>query len=92
MKNNFFLFCLFISTLANSQENCDCGVIYGENHSFKLIAPSGWVLDNKSGVSQGIHAVFYKKGESWANAETVMCQYSSIKNIKTKNFKTAYGI
>jgi hypothetical protein len=54
------------------QEDGNSGIIYGKNHAFSLTAPQGWVLDNTSGVDQGLHAVFYKKGESWAKAVEVM--------------------
>jgi hypothetical protein len=48
------------------------GIVYGEDHAFVVDAPEGWVLDNKSGVGQGLYAVFYPKGESWENATAVM--------------------
>jgi hypothetical protein len=54
------------------QPEMNSGIIYGENHSYSLTAPDGWVLDNESGVNEGYFAVFYKKGESWAKGETVM--------------------
>lgn len=63
---------LLISYTGFGQEDMQTGIIYGYNHAFSLTAPKGWVLDNKSAVKYGIYAVFYKKGESWANAETVM--------------------
>ncbi len=47
------------------------GVIYGDDHAFSLKAPPGWVLDNSSGVSQGVHAVFYPKGETWKTSPVV---------------------
>jgi len=55
-----------------SQEPGHTGLIYGKNHSYKLSAPTGWILDNKSGVSQGLQAVFYKEGFNWDNAVSVM--------------------
>jgi hypothetical protein len=55
-----------------AQEDMKTGIIYGDNHAYSLTAPDGWILDNKSGVSQGLYAVFYKKGLSWQTAETVM--------------------
>lgn len=39
---------------------------------FVLTAPKGWVLDNKSGVSQGLQAVFYPQGSSWKSGTIVM--------------------
>ncbi len=41
------------------------GILHGRGHVFKLTAPSGWVIDNQAGVPQGLHAVFYRAGESW---------------------------
>jgi hypothetical protein len=52
---------------SNPQENdLKSGLIYGADHFFALTAPTGWLLDNASGVEQGLHAVFYPKGSSWS--------------------------
>jgi hypothetical protein len=48
------------------------GVVYSGKLGVMLSAPKGWVLDNKSGVSQGTHAVMYPKGSSWRNAPEVI--------------------
>ncbi|MBK8466065.1 MAG: hypothetical protein IPL32_09550 [Chloracidobacterium sp.] len=48
------------------------GMLYGPNLSYLLSAPNGWVMDNQSGVGQGLHAVFYPKGSSWSKGVTVM--------------------
>jgi hypothetical protein len=50
----------------------DGGIIYGPDHSYILKAPDGWVLDNEAGVKQGIQAVFYPVGSSWAESKAVM--------------------
>jgi len=68
------------------QEDIKTGIIYGNNHAFSLTAPDGWILDNKSGVSQGLYAVFYRKGESWKNAETVM--YANTASLEDNAHKT----
>lgn len=47
------------------------GIIHGKNHAFSFKAPKGWVLDNESGVGQGVHAVFYEKGGSWEKSKVV---------------------
>ena len=47
------------------------GILYGPDHAFSFQAPPGWMLDNESGVNQGLHAVFYPKGTTWADAATV---------------------
>jgi hypothetical protein len=41
------------------------GLLHGPSHAFSFSAPAGWILDNESGASQGLHAVFYPEGESW---------------------------
>jgi hypothetical protein len=48
------------------------GIVYGPKAAFNIAAPEGWVLDNESGVEQGLPCVLYPKGESWADARTVM--------------------
>lgn len=48
------------------------GIVYGGELAVAVIAPEGWVLDNKSGVSQGTHAVLYPEGSSWKDAPEVM--------------------
>lgn len=62
------------------------GIIYGNNHAFNLTAPDGWILDNKSGVNQGLYAVFYRKGDSWENAVTVM--YANTASLEDKTHRT----
>lgn len=48
------------------------GIVHGDDHAFVVQAPDGWVLDNKSGVGQGLHAVFYPVGSSWEGSDVVM--------------------
>src|SRR5205809_1871559 len=48
------------------------GIVYGPKAAFNIAAPEGWVLDNESGVEQGLPCVLYPKGESWADARTVI--------------------
>jgi hypothetical protein len=48
------------------------GIVYGPKAAFNIAAPEGWVLDNESGAEQGLPCVLYPKGESWADARTVM--------------------
>jgi hypothetical protein len=48
------------------------GIVYGKDHAFNVQAPQGWVLDNQSGVAQGLHAVFYPKGSSWEGSPVIM--------------------
>jgi len=66
------LILLSCKMMVSGQDNMNTGIIYGTDHAYSLTAPEGWVLDNSSGVVQGLYAVFYKQGESWDKAETVM--------------------
>jgi len=43
----------------------------GQDHSFIISAPKGWVLDNQSGQSDGLQAVFYREGQTWSGASAV---------------------
>jgi len=50
----------------------NAGIVYGKDHVFAIKAPDGWVLDNQSGVRQGLQAVFYPEGGSWKESKAVM--------------------
>ena len=62
------------------------GIVFGADHSFSVKAPKGWVLDNESGVDQGVHAAFYPKGGTWA--DSVVMAYARARP-KTATMKTA---
>jgi len=68
-----------ISTKDSLEEHT--GIVYGKDHAFSVTAPKGWVLDNSSGVSQGLHAVFYPEGGSWENSTTVMYVNTASKEV-----------
>jgi tetratricopeptide (TPR) repeat protein len=55
-----------------AQETFRGGIVYGPKAAFKIDAPEGWVLDNKSGAKQGLPCVLYPKGSSWADAKTII--------------------
>jgi hypothetical protein len=70
-----FIVCILLSFMCAGifgQENYPGGIVYGPKAAFNIGAPEGWVLDNQSGVEQGLPCVLYPKGESWADARTVM--------------------
>jgi hypothetical protein len=48
------------------------GIVYGDQAAVAVGAPEGWVLDNQSGVSQGVHCVMYPKDSSWKKSSEVM--------------------
>ncbi len=58
------------------------GILYGDDHAFALTAPKGWVLDNDSGVSDGLYAVFYPKGGSWTGSPAVMYGKGESKDLE----------
>src|SRR5205085_5482279 len=55
-----------------AQEKYPGGSVYGPKAAFDITAPEGWVLDNESGAQQGLPCVLYPKGQSWADAKTIM--------------------
>src|SRR5947207_13704917 len=74
MKSPFVICVLFLLICArgSAQENFRGGIVYGPKGAFNISAPEGWVLDNESGAEQGLPCVLYPKGESWADARTVI--------------------
>jgi hypothetical protein len=42
------------------------GMLFGVDHAYAVTAKHDWVLDNQSGAAQGLHMVFYPKGETWS--------------------------
>ena len=66
---------LAVSALSPSllgQETPRGGIVNGPKAGFNIAAPDGWVLDTESGKHQDLPCVLYPKGESWADAKTVM--------------------
>lgn len=73
MRNLLILLAIIISSNTNATvtEGGE-GMLFGENHAFKITAASGWVLDNESAVDQGIHMAFYPMNETWAESPVIM--------------------
>ncbi|MFW2331566.1 MAG: hypothetical protein ACN4E2_04645 [Nitrospinota bacterium] len=65
----------------------DTGTIWGENYLYSLEAPKGWVLDTVSGKSNGLQAVFYPKGGSWADSKAVMYTNVAVKKSGQNNIE-----
>lgn len=55
-----------------AEAKANAGIPYSGELGVMVAPPAGWVLDNKSGVSQGTHAVMYPQGSSWRSAPEVM--------------------
>ncbi len=62
------------------------GVLFGSDHTFAFTAIEGWVLDNQSGVNQGLHMTFYPKDQTWRDSPVIMygrsVPLSHVENIK----------
>jgi hypothetical protein len=61
------------------------GMLFGSNHSFNFTAPKGWVLDNESGVNQGVYMIFYPEGQTWATSPIFSYGRSVTKDDQTQN-------
>lgn len=57
------------------------GIVYGSGLGVGIAAPDGWSFDSHSGAAQGLHAVFYPHGSSWAKAAAVM--YLNLAELET---------
>ena len=89
-----------MATAVPAQNNYRGGIVYGPKAAFNISAPEGWVLDNESGLQQGLPCVLYPKGESWADARTVMyakvasTQYEDAENfaaVAIKQMESKHG-
>ena len=58
--------------MLRGEETTPGGIVYGPKATFKISAPSDWVLDNSAGVEEGLPCVLYRKGSSWQEAKTIM--------------------
>jgi hypothetical protein len=74
----------------SDKDDSNGGIVYGIDHAFGIVAPAGWVLDNASGIPEGLHAVFYPKGGSWKGSPVVM--YANTVHKGETNPKTMLGI
>jgi hypothetical protein len=82
MKSSFIV-CILLSFMCariDAQGQYAGGIVYGPKAAFNIGAPEGWVLDNESGVNQGLPCVLYPKGSSWSDAKTIM--YAKIAGTK----------
>jgi hypothetical protein len=66
------LLTLGIAFAIASAAEAQTGMVYGDSHAFFVTAPAGWVLDNRSGLRDGVHAAFYPQGSSWTDSPAVM--------------------
>ena len=76
---------LFSNNAMATSMDGDTGLLFGANHAFKFTATTGWVLDNKSGVQQGLHMVFYPIDFAWNNSPVIAYGRSV---TKTKTLRT----
>jgi hypothetical protein len=83
---------LLLSYISFAQEGYPGGIVYGPKAAFNLAAPANWVLDNESGVSQGLPCVLYPKGETWADARTVMYAEVASTQFEDVNKFVAFAI
>jgi hypothetical protein len=92
MKRFFLLFsfCILIISAGTAQDSTRTGLLYGYNNAYYLTAPIGWVMDNENGKEEGLTAVFYPKGSTWAEGETVM--YTTFTNFDTTKKETVLDV
>ena len=60
------------------------GIIHGDEYAFALVAPPGWMVDTESAAAQGLQAVFYPKGRTWADSPAVAYGRGRPKDDKVK--------
>ena len=77
---------LAIGEIYSQEDSLHTAIVYGNDNSFSVKAPVGWVLDTKSGLPSGLYAVFFPEGSSWAKAVSVM--YCNTASKKAKGNET----
>lgn len=65
-----------VQAIADDLGKFEGGIVYGPKAAFKICAPKDWVLDNSSGLAQGLHCVLYPQGKTWKN--TCVGMYAKI--------------
>lgn len=91
MKKFLVILLLFICSSGFSQvtDSSRTGLLFGLHHAYFLTAPEGWIFDDESAIEEGIKAVFYPKGQTWADAETAMytnwAAFDTTKNEKLQD-------
>ncbi|MFM8808415.1 MAG: hypothetical protein ACKOJB_05835 [Chthoniobacterales bacterium] len=77
------VFCLLLASAGSARaliQEAGMGIVYGKDHAFSLTAPKGWMLDNESGLEQGVYAAFYPKGRTWKDSHVVAYARSRPRN------------
>ena len=80
-----FLFAFLISQSFAEITPLGTGMLFGDNHSFYLNAPKGWVLDTESGSNQGLHMMFYPEDKTWSSSPVIAYGRSETKDTQTQN-------
>jgi hypothetical protein len=62
---------LFPSSVLAGITEGGMGMLFGADHAFNFTAPKGWVLDNQSGVQQGLYMIFYPADQTWSNSPVI---------------------
>ncbi|HEX7517372.1 MAG TPA: hypothetical protein VF345_08815 [Chthoniobacterales bacterium] len=76
----------FLCVLSSAKDTYPSGIVYGPKAAFKIDAPDGWVLDNTSGIDQGLPCVLYPKGSTWVDAKTII--YAKIASTQYTDAET----
>ena len=63
------------------------GTLFGDDHAFAVTAPAGWVLDNESGVAQGLDMTFYPQGFTWENSPVIV--YGNVSHWSSTSTSTS---
>jgi hypothetical protein len=72
MTLSLTLLILLLAAATASAAEGETGILYGDSHACFVTAPPGWVLDNRSGLRDRVHAAFYPEGSSWRDSSAVM--------------------
>jgi hypothetical protein len=87
MRQVLIVFAFLFSLTSFAQTKYKSGAIYSDKGAYIIDAPQNWVLDNESGLDQGLHCVLYLKDFNWATSPVIMYgQIESDSGITIKSF------
>ncbi len=87
---SLLVLCLAVPSLATADVIPEgAGIVYGKDHVFSLKAPKNWALDNSSAAKNGIPAVFFPTGSTWAKSKVVAYARTRPIDEKVKTAKDA---
>lgn len=87
MIKNFSKYLLLFFLVISQARASDICLNWGEGYLYSINTPKGWVLGNEPEKQDGLQAVFYPEGGSWAGSKVVMYGNVAVKKDGQRNIQ-----